>query len=41
MSVIVKNLLDKTFRLFAKGSPEIIKELCLIDSLPEDYDEIL
>jgi magnesium-transporting ATPase (P-type) len=29
MSVIVKNMQDKSFRAYVKGSPEKIAELCL------------
>ena len=41
MSVIVKNFLNNTFRLYVKGSPERIKELCLPETLPDNFDEIL
>ena len=41
MSCLVKNINDKNYKLFVKGSPEIIKELCENNSLPENYDEIL
>jgi magnesium-transporting ATPase (P-type) len=29
MSVIVKNMQDKSFRAYVKGSPEKIAELCI------------
>jgi len=41
MSVIVKNFIDNSFRVYVKGSPERIKELCKDSSLPKNYDEIL
>ena len=41
MSVIVKNLNEKNYKLFVKGSPEVIKELCKSNSLPENYDQII
>lgn len=41
MSVLVRYLNDGENRLFVKGSPEKIKELCNLNSLPKEYDEIL
>ena len=41
MSCLVKNMNNKDYKLFVKGSPEIIQELCENNSLPENYDEIL
>ena len=41
MSVIAKNMFDDTFRSYVKGSPERIRELCLAETLPENFDEIL
>ena len=41
MSVIVKSFLDQQFKVFAKGSPERIRELCRIGSLPGNFDEVL
>jgi len=41
MSVIVKNNLEPFFKVYAKGSPEKIKELCREDSLPRNFNEIL
>lgn len=38
---LVKNLNDKNYKLFIKGSPEIIKDLCDNNSIPENYDLIL
>lgn len=28
-------------KVFAKGSPERIKEVCCSDSIPEEFDQIL
>jgi cation-transporting ATPase 13A2 len=41
MSVIVKNLFDGSFRAYLKGSPEKIRELCMHESIPDNYEEIL
>ena len=41
MSVIVKNFLDNTLRTYVKGSPERIKDLCVPQSIPDNFDEIL
>ena len=41
MSVIVKNSKDKHFKVFCKGAPEKIKELCKIESIPENFDDVL
>ena len=41
MSVIIKNFLDNSFKVFVKGSPERIRELCRIETLPKNFDEIL
>jgi cation-transporting ATPase 13A2 len=41
MSVIAKSFLDQSFKVFTKGSPERIRELCLADSLPGNFDEVL
>ena len=38
MSVIA--IENKKFKVYSKGSPEKIKELCIKNSLPEDYDSI-
>jgi magnesium-transporting ATPase (P-type) len=40
-SVVVKNNLDKTFRSYVKGSPEKIKELSRLETIPQNYDEML
>ena len=41
MSVIVKSLLDNKLCLYAKGSPERIRELCLDFTIPDNFNEIL
>jgi len=41
MSVLVKDFLTGRYKAFVKGSPEKIRELCLKESLPQNYDEIL
>jgi len=41
MSVIIKDLLRNEYKSFVKGSPEKIRELCLQESLPPNFDEIL
>jgi cation-transporting ATPase 13A2 len=41
MSVVVKNMRDKTFRAYVKGSPEKLAELCIAESLPLNYYDIL
>ena len=41
MSVLAKNINEKNYKLFVKGSPEILKELCDNNSIPDDYDDIL
>ena len=41
MSVIVRNSKDKHFKVFCKGAPEKIKELCKIESIPENFDDVL
>lgn len=40
MSVICKNEIDDRYRLFVKGSPERIAELCNPLSLPKNYIEV-
>jgi len=41
MSVIVKNLTDSNFRMYIKGSPEKINELCDPASIPDNFHSIL
>jgi cation-transporting ATPase 13A2 len=41
MSVITRSLIDTKYRVFAKGSPEKIKELSLPESIPKNFNDIL
>ena len=41
MSTIVKNIPETNFLCFCKGSPEKISELCIENTLPENFNEIL
>jgi cation-transporting P-type ATPase 13A2 len=41
MSVLVKNVNEPYFKVFCKGSPEKIKELCKQDTIPGNFNEIL
>ena len=41
MSVVCKNSNEKYFKVFVKGSPEKIKELCKQESIPKNFDDIL
>jgi cation-transporting ATPase 13A3/4/5 len=41
MSVIIKEFITKSFKTYVKGSPERIRDLCLKESLPSNFDEIL
>ncbi|KAJ5068600.1 cation-transporting atpase [Anaeramoeba ignava] len=41
MSVIVSNQKTGNFEMYAKGSPEKIKQLCIKESIPKDYETIL
>jgi len=41
MSVIVKNLTDSNFRMYIKGSPEKIQELCDPASIPHNFHSTL
>lgn len=41
MSVIVQSYSDKSLKLFMKGSPEKMKELCIAESIPANFDETL
>ena len=40
MSVIIQKG-DKSPKLYLKGNPEIVKSLCTIDSIPQDFDKKL
>ncbi|CAG8503949.1 12192_t:CDS:10 [Ambispora gerdemannii] len=41
MSVIVKRLRSHTMEVFVKGAPEVMKEICREETLPDDYKELL
>ena len=41
MTVIGKNINENFFKVFCKGSPEKIKELCDPSTIPESFDEVL
>ena len=41
MTVIGKNLNENFFKVFCKGSPEKIRDLCDQSTIPEDFDDIL
>ena len=41
MTVITKNLNENFFKVFCKGSPEKIKELCSKSTIPENFNDIL
>ena len=41
MSVLVQNLRELKYRVYTKGAPEKMKELCRASSLPNNYSEVL
>lgn len=41
MSVIVKNMNEDFFKIYCKGSPEKIRELCKAETIPSNYNKIL
>jgi cation-transporting ATPase 13A3/4/5 len=41
MSVLVKNVNEPYFKVYTKGSPEKIKELCRPDTIPPNFTNIL
>ncbi|PWN47581.1 hypothetical protein IE53DRAFT_335199 [Violaceomyces palustris] len=41
MSVIVKRDGDVGAQLYCKGAPEVVSDLCLSESLPKDYRQVL
>ncbi|KAJ5169122.1 cation-transporting ATPase [Penicillium canariense] len=40
-SVVVRQFGDNGVSFFVKGAPESIKDICIPESLPSDYDELL
>ncbi|KAL7752505.1 hypothetical protein RI367_002039 [Sorochytrium milnesiophthora] len=41
MTVLVKQLSDSALEIFTKGAPEVMRDICRPDSIPEDYDTLL
>ena len=41
VTVLTKNLNDNYYKIFSKGSPEKIREVCNKDTIPSDFDEVL
>ena len=41
MSVITKNVNENYYKIFCKGSPEKLKELCLPETIPSNFNDIL
>lgn len=41
MSVVVKSLDNPNFEIYSKGSPEIIRSLCLDASIPKNFNSVL
>lgn len=41
MSVFTKNYLDNSYQLFVKGSPEKLLELCVKESIPDNFNAVL
>jgi cation-transporting ATPase 13A3/4/5 len=41
MSVICKNIIDNKYKVFVKGSPEKICELCTPSSLPANFNDVM
>jgi len=37
MSVVAKNTFDERLRVFTKGSPEKVSELCRKETLPDNF----
>ena len=40
LTVLVKNLHDNYYKIFSKGSPEKIKEICDQNTIPSDFNEV-
>ena len=41
MSVITKNVNENFYKIFCKGSPEKLKELCIPETIPSNFNETL
>ena len=39
--VVVRKHIDNTFRSFIKGSPEKLLELCIAETIPKNFNQIL
>lgn len=40
-SVLIKDVIEDSFEFYTKGAPEVIKEHCRPETLPEDFDDLL
>ena len=41
MSVITKNVNENYYKIFCKGSPEKLKELCMPETIPNNFNDVL
>ena len=41
MSVVVKRLKSDSMEVFVKGAPEVMTDICIPESFPADYDDLL
>ena len=41
MSVITKNVNENFYKVFCKGSPEKLKELCMPETIPANFNDVL
>ncbi|KDN36320.1 hypothetical protein K437DRAFT_276836 [Tilletiaria anomala UBC 951] len=41
MSVVVKRLKSESMEVFVKGAPEVMTDICIPESFPADYDDLL
>lgn len=41
MSVVVKRMRSDSMEVFVKGAPEVMTDICLPESFPADYDDLL
>lgn len=40
-SVLIKDVIEDSFEFYTKGAPEVIKEHCRPETVPEDFDDLL
>lgn len=40
-SVLIKDVIEDSFEFYTKGAPEVIKEHCRSETLPQDFDDLL